>query len=358
MWNYVKLSFISDRVRSGEVMHIPQAERYSSADWLDNLKSLPKSPILQRIKKVVQINFIWSVIVYILHKIFQFQSPGSRCHSLLGSALGLLLVFRTNSAYQRFWEGRKIWEKILSLSRCMGRMTLLYSDMMDTAKVERILHLLCAFPIVLQEHVQGYRCRSSLLGEYLTNGDRFDLERVNNRPMFILGKLAAEVKGIKDGLGYSSRERLAMLKYVDDLCTQIGACERLVQTPVPLSYVRHTSRFLSLFCLSMPLALVGELGAYIITFVPFVSWSLFGIQEIGMVIEEPFQQALKLEIFANTIRRDLSDLLHVGAISPFSLNIDSVGLGYEVPFCCRVDTLNKKLDEKVLTKEDVDKDSW
>jgi hypothetical protein len=54
------------------------------------------------------------------------------------------------------------------------------------------------------------------------------------------------------------------------------------------------------------------------------------------MIEEPFQRALKLEVFANTIRRDLSDLLHVSEVSPAQLNITSDALGYEVPFSCRL----------------------
>lgn len=68
-------------------------------------------------------------------------------HFLPGSALGLLLVFRTNTAYNRFWEGRRIWEKILNSLRDLGRMTVLYGDVIQPARVERILHLLCAFPL-------------------------------------------------------------------------------------------------------------------------------------------------------------------------------------------------------------------
>ena len=64
-----------------------------------------------------------------------------------GSALGLLLVFRTNTAYNRFWEGRKIWEKILNSLRDLGRMTVAYGDVIQEERVERVLHLLCAFPL-------------------------------------------------------------------------------------------------------------------------------------------------------------------------------------------------------------------
>ena len=61
--------------------------------------------------------------------------------------MGLLLVFRTNTAYNRFWEGRRIWEKILTSLRDLGRMTVLYGDVIESVRVERILHLLCAYPL-------------------------------------------------------------------------------------------------------------------------------------------------------------------------------------------------------------------
>jgi hypothetical protein len=71
--------------------------------------------------------------------------------------------------------------------------------------------------------------------------------------------------------------------------------------------------------------------------VPLTAWSLYGIQEIGMIIEEPFQRALKLEIFSSTIRRDIADLLHMSRLNRRPLKIKSSSLGYEVPYY-RTDT--------------------
>ena len=91
---------------------------------------------------------------------------------MIGSALGLLLVFRTNTAYNRFWEGRKIWEKILSSLRDLGRMTVLYGDVIEPSRVERILHLLCVFPLgdirslLFFLHNSG-RCCCYYEGQYL-----------------------------------------------------------------------------------------------------------------------------------------------------------------------------------------------
>ena len=174
-------------------------------------------------------------------------------------------------------------EKILTHLRDMGRVTVVYSDAMEATSVERILKLLCAFPIVLQEHIQGFTA-PKLLQDLLDESDKQSIDRVTNRPYFILNKLYKEIRGIPESVVFTSRERLALSKHIDDLSSCVGACERIVQTPVPLTYARHTSRFLSLFCLSMPIALVEELGGYIVPFVTFVSWALFGILEIGMMI--------------------------------------------------------------------------
>ncbi|CAE8655170.1 unnamed protein product, partial [Polarella glacialis] len=105
---------------------------------------------------------------------------------------------------------------------------------------------------------------------------------------------------------------------------------RLVQTPVPLSYVRHTSRFLSLFMLTLPWALVEQLGFLIVPVTCFASWALFGIFEIGLVIEDPFKGVLKVEVIAKTLEQDIEETLRcLGAldlIAAGALGVDPPGL--------------------------------
>jgi len=84
---------------------------------------------------------------------------------------------------------------------------------------------------------------------------------------------------------FSSRERLMAIALVNQLSSYVGACERLLQTPVPLNYARHTSRFLTLWCFTLPVSLVGSMGFGVIPVTAFVTWCLFGIQEIGLFIE-------------------------------------------------------------------------
>ena len=312
--------YVTYRSRSGEILSIPQAERYSSKDWLHNLRTLPYSGLLKRINSIVLINVLWSLVVFIVYRFAPFPCPGAKCHSLLGSALGLLLVFRTNTAYNRFWEGRKIWERILTNIRDMGRYSVLYADILGLQGIERIFHLLLAFPSVLQQHLQGFQPNGDL-ANLLYPDELRDLAIVENKPYYIVCKLSQAVRNIKECPSFTSRERQMMLNYIDRISYSIGASERIVQTPVPLTYVRHTSRFLSIFCFTAPIALVKELGLFVVPFSLIMTWALFGILEIGMVIEEPFQESLQLEVFTDTIRRDLSDLLHVTKVHPTSMDL-------------------------------------
>lgn len=132
----------------------PNDHRYSASDWWANVKSLPRSTILRAIQGPVITVMVWSLLVSILHGLLRRFAPSvqhvmcisSKPHSFLVSALGLLLVFRTNSAYQRFAEGRSIWEDILSLSRNISRLACLYEGDLGIERKIRVFRLLGAFP--------------------------------------------------------------------------------------------------------------------------------------------------------------------------------------------------------------------
>jgi predicted membrane chloride channel (bestrophin family) len=142
----------------------PSDQRYSASDWLANVKSLPRSTILRAIQGPVLSVMVWSLLVSLIHGILLLfrrtrwmansMCLSSKPHSFLVSALGLLLVFRTNSAYQRFAEGRKIWENIHSISRSMSRLACLYEQDLGSQRKHRIFRLLGAFPYLLHHHIQ------------------------------------------------------------------------------------------------------------------------------------------------------------------------------------------------------------
>jgi len=353
-----------------ELGGVPRSDRYSSRDWLHNTITLPNSAILREIRSPVLAITSWATFLSLLHRKFLLNNnlvaaecmyiPGSP-HSLMMSALGLLLVFRTNSAYQRFAEGRQIWEHIVNASRDMYRMLMLYEAELGVDKRRRLQRLLAAFPYLLrhrirpnlvmyrlddEQHIRDpqnsillyqdnsptdldYEAAAVAQTEEVTGQSRRKTRslfwvdkrtlpwrllphdalekcaRAQNRPLWVCDRMAKEIRDIPDGPKFTSRERLAMISIVNKLSRSIGGAERIHQTVVPLNYARHTLRALTVWLFSLPFCLLKELKLLTGPVSFIVAWLLFGVYEIGVRIEDPFQGTLRLSIMCDTIRRDV-----------------------------------------------------
>jgi putative membrane protein len=218
--------------------------------------------ILQRTKYSIFANFIWTTILVTVFETFKisFCLP-SFLHSILGSALSLLLVFRTNSSYDRFWEGRKLWGQVISSSRDIVRLMSLH---IEREKYEKIAKLLISFAITLKQHLQGER-ENEELTPFLDTTELEFLQSRRNRPIYALRLLSEEInKGLASSFSSSNDVVLAIheghfQEHIHSLNSAATACERIVKQPIPLSYSRHTSRFVFLFLYSLPLALIPYL---------------------------------------------------------------------------------------------------
>ncbi|KAG7343619.1 bestrophin, RFP-TM, chloride channel [Nitzschia inconspicua] len=350
----------------------PINNKHSSADWLYNLKTIPSSTVLRETKGPVLSLAGWAIFVSIVYQILKSIGKhsaassltiSSSAHGFVVSSLGLLLVFRTNSAYQRFLEGRKIWENIHSISRNLSRMVHLYLPQLGRAKAGRVKNLLAAFPYLLRHHVRsGCLCTEEdpvsidpryrmLLHNSFTNvvdsryeGDKAsggvthisnddndnrtsrscyvdvrdlpwsllkqddDLRGVAqaiNKPLWVLDRLGQEIMDIPYSIHFCSRERAAFLSFVEKLTATIGQCERIHQTSVPLNYARHSLRGLSVFLMTLPFCLVKDMGLLTGPATAIMAWLLFGIYQIGYHVEDPFQGSLRLSILCDAIRKDL-----------------------------------------------------
>ena len=207
-------------------------------------------------------------------------------------------------ADNRFWEARRIWESVLNRCRELARFLYLHADDAGPPRSDLIVSLLCAFPRELRTHLVGEArddglnegstsargevgypspraSRESRLHPPLPRSLAARLDRSGNRPLYVCKWLASEIKNIPETYTFTSRERLFGIAAVNQLSSYVGACERLLQTPVPLNYARHTSRFLTLWCFTLPISLVDTMGLLVVPVTAFVTWSLFGIQEIG-----------------------------------------------------------------------------
>jgi ion channel-forming bestrophin family protein len=238
----------------------------------------------------------------------------SQAHALVGVALGLLLVFRTNASYDRWWEGRRMFGMIVNRSRDLARQIRTFVDGdRDEDRAERLTlgrWLRLTYGLACQ-HLRHERDLAAL-GDLITADERARLAEVSCRPLHVLAWIGARLAA-RAGAGRLSEQRLVLLdanltSYVDSF----GAAERIMKTPVPFAYAQHIKTFLALFCFTLPFAIVDAMGWATPAVAAVVAFALFGIDEIGVEIEDPFghdANDLPLDRIGATIATDVTALL-------------------------------------------------
>ncbi|KAL3926104.1 MAG: hypothetical protein SGPRY_003460 [Prymnesium sp.] len=299
--------------------------RYAAVDWVKNMRTLPGSLILKRISSPLIFN-MWITTAVCLGDSLVGSMPRliPLPHTLLGSALGLLLVFRTNAAYDRFWEARKRWGIVTSESRALASLACTF---MTAEQALPMISLVAAFPVVFKHYLRGGSAAGQArdarrLSALLADAEFAALTQVENQPQYVLARLR-QLAQASSVIGVSEKERETLLRSTGVLGDCVSACERIYNSPIPLAYSRHTSRFLVLYVSTLPLALVSSLGWATVPVMATICWALFGIFEIGNLIEEPFtavlgsdrRPLLPLTEICRTIRRDVRAIASYGVLA-------------------------------------------
>ena len=228
--------------------------------------------------------------------------------------LGLLLVFRTNTAYDRFWEGRKTWGGIINTSRNIARQIWVFveeKNPQDRVEKQAILRLVVAFAISTKLHLRGESVNYELEG-LLFPAQYEKLKTMNHPPLEV-------VVWINDYL-HAQHQRgclhiyqvSAIVELLNKLVDSLGSCERILKTPLPAAYSIHLAQLLLIYCLILPFQLVADLGWLTGLSIGLISFTLLGIEEIGLEIENPFGRDpndLPLDTICSTMQRNIEDLM-------------------------------------------------
>lgn len=262
--------------------------------------------------------FVCGLFGVLISVLFHFNAPVNVPSLLIlipNVVLGLLLVFRTNTAYERFWEGRKCWGTMVNCTRNLARQIWIAIEAKTPQDRDRkiaALKMLVAFSVATKLHLRGEPINSEL-EELLSPAQYQKLQRMNHPALeiaFWLGDYLQQQ--YEQGRLKSSYQLGALHELLDDLVDMLGGCERILRTPMPLAYAIHLKQLLLLYCLALPFQIVGSLGWWTGAIVAVISFTLFGIEEIGLEIENPFGRDpndLPLDTICNTMRRNIEDLI-------------------------------------------------
>jgi putative membrane protein len=294
---------------------------------------------------------LWATLVTCLTKLsgVNYLSAGGSLITIIGTFISLLLVFRTNTAYDRYWEGRKLWASMTTSIRSTARyiwVNTTEKEPDDVRKKKIIIDLLCGFPFAikhylreeygieyedmdfLKHHVINFNAPSSieanivdlpyahpsLEGEAITI-DHGALNAHTNIPIAILYKLTACIDVLFDKGNINSNLIKLINAYLHNISDCLSGFERILRTPIPTAYSVHLSQSLWIFCLSIPIQLIGMLGGPrtaaswgAIPFTTVSTFVLFGILNIGEEIENPFgydENDLPLDDYCFTLKQEI-----------------------------------------------------
>ena len=234
----------------------------------------------------------------------------SLLHNLLGFAISMLLVFRTNTAYDRWWEGRKLWGSLVNNSRNLALKlnSLLPHD--DEKNRSFFRQLIPRFAFELKNHLQLEETR--LLLDERAHPEIPNFDRNKHVPIQVASLLMSRVYQLHRQKHISGEQLLFLnseLQSFTDIC---GVCERIKNTPIPVSYSAFIKKFIFGYVVTLPIGYVFNLGILIIPVVIFVFYVLASLELIAEEIEDPFgkdSNDLPMQRMAENIDKNVKDIL-------------------------------------------------
>jgi putative membrane protein len=234
-------------------------------------------------------------------------TSGVAPYEIVGAVLALLLVLRTNSGYDRWYEGRKLWGGIVNQSRNLAQLALAYGPSDDTWR-RQFISWTAAF---------SHACRHSLRNEtLLTDMDklldadqRAALSKAQHMPLEVARRLS---NLLREALDRGEFDRFAFLEAEKQrtlLIDHIGACERILKTPLALALSVKIRRFIFLYLVALPFGIFDKAGMMTPMIVMLVAYPLLSLDQIGVELQNPFSSQRLSHLPLTDICRAIQDNL-------------------------------------------------
>jgi ion channel-forming bestrophin family protein len=202
-------------------------------------------------------------------------------HGMLGFVISLLLAYRTNTAYDRWWEGRKLWGSLVNNSRNLAiKLSAILKEDKDIYYFKRLIP---GYASVLQKHLSNEEIAMQLF-----DGLDLEIDHHKHRPNQVAKMIFKKIHDLHRA-GKITGEELIILNTELQTFTEVcGACERIKNTPIPYSYSAFIKKFIFFYVMTLPFGYVFSLGYYTIPVVIFIFYVLASLELIAEEIEDPF----------------------------------------------------------------------
>ncbi|OQP52105.1 hypothetical protein A4H97_26190 [Niastella yeongjuensis] len=288
---------------------------YNPKDWFTFIFRFHKADTLRKLSPLIFgiCIYCWVIALLELHILKLSESSHVKqitsMHTLLSFVISMLLVFRTNTAYDRWWEGRKLWGSLVNNSR---NLAIKLNSMLGFEEATHRTFFKKTIPLyasVLAHHLHAESTRLALdeqdHPELNLDSNRHMPNQVASMLMQRVNRLYEEGKIKGDQLIVLNNE----LASFTDIC---GACERIKNTPIPFSYSVFIKKFIFFYVMTLPFSFVISLGYLAIPVVGFIFYVLASLELIAEEIEDPFgadENDLPMTKMASNIKKHVGEII-------------------------------------------------
>ncbi|SIT84472.1 bestrophin family protein [Pontibacter indicus] len=282
---------------------------YNPKDWFVFIFQLSKADTFRKLLPLMIGVGIYAGVVAYLELNFlhlsetQYIRNVGMMHNVLGFVISLLLVFRTNTAYDRWWEGRKIWGGITNSSRNLAIKLQAIATDKDDRRFFRLMVPNYAFALkyLLREN-EDFRELDPVL----------DLKKEKHLPNQVAAGMYARLNAMYTQGKIDTAQLLVLNEELKALTEHCGACERIKNTPIPYTYSVFIKKFIFFYVMTLPFGWVFSLSYYVIPVVILILYALASLELIAEEIENPFgtdPNDLPIDQICHNIRKHVSEVL-------------------------------------------------
>ncbi len=226
-------------------------------------------------------------------------------HGMLGFVISLLLVFRTNTAYDRWWEGRKLWGSLVNNSRNLAlKLSVMLQDEDDKIYFRKLIP---NYALVLHEHLSDNETSQELFDNF-----EFKIDHHKHYPNQVAKNIYFKINELYKSNQITGEQLIVLNAELQSFTEICGACERIKNTPIPYSYSAFLKKFIFFYVMTLPFGYSFTLGYYVAPVVVFIFYVLASLELIAEEIEDPFgndENDLPTKKMAANIQKHIEEIL-------------------------------------------------
>jgi len=289
-------------------------------------ENIPFRYVFGKIKREVIMITMYVTIIALIHKALHLNiSIPISVPMILGTVISLLLAFRANQAYDRWWEARIIWGAIVNDSRSFARQIVSFIDSAfesdEKAEFEsRIINRQIAWAYSLGRSLRKQGNDKSL-ERWISAQDIDFINRFDNTPMALLELQAREIKYALDNRWINPYQHVELDRMLSNFSDHMGKSERIKNTVFPSTYGLYLHLSMNLFIMLLPFALIDYFGWLMIPLVTAIASAFWLIEKMSIHLQDPFENKptdTPVTAIAQTIERDLKQVLRQHSLSLYS----------------------------------------